>query len=103
MIRAGHRVAICEQVEDPKAAKGMVKREVTQIVTPGTLTDSSLLSDKTEAMLLAIYPGAKHRLGLAWMSVTWADWAQVVEPQAITNANSTPARTSIIRCWIRTL
>ena len=43
IIAAGHRVAICEQVEDPKQAKGLVKREVTRIVTPGTLTDDALL------------------------------------------------------------
>ena len=43
IIAAGHRAAICEQVEDPKQAKGIVKREVTRIVTPGTLTDDALL------------------------------------------------------------
>ncbi|MCA9046286.1 MAG: DNA mismatch repair protein MutS, partial [Planctomycetaceae bacterium] len=43
LIRAGHKVAVCDQVEDPKTAKGLVRREVTRIVTPGTLTDEALL------------------------------------------------------------
>ena len=43
LITAGHRVAVCEQMEDPKLAKGMVKREVTQVVSPGMLTDEALL------------------------------------------------------------
>nr|WP_240490314.1 DNA mismatch repair protein MutS [Planctopirus hydrillae] len=69
MIRAGHRVAICEQVEDPKAAKGMVKREVTQIVTPGTLTDDSLLDPRETNLLAAILPGKSHS-GLAWLELS---------------------------------
>ena len=47
LIRAGYRVAICDQVEDPKTAKGMVRREVTQTVTPGTLTDPALLDPRS--------------------------------------------------------
>src|SRR3569623_3080298 len=43
LIQAGYRVSVCEQVEDPKLAKGMVKREVSRIVTPGTVTDDALL------------------------------------------------------------
>src|SRR6218665_3636235 len=46
LIAAGHKAAICDQVEDPKTAKGMVRREVTRIVTPGTLTDEGLLNPK---------------------------------------------------------
>ena len=43
MRQAGYRVAVCEQVEDPKTAKGVVKRDVVRVVTPGTLTDDMLL------------------------------------------------------------
>ena len=50
IIAAGHRAAICEQVEDPKQAKGLVKREVTRIVTPGTLTDDALLEPAGEQL-----------------------------------------------------
>ena len=54
MIQAGHRVAICEQVEDAKEAKGVVKRDVTRVMTPGTLTDESLLEEGAENPLAAI-------------------------------------------------
>jgi len=43
LIRAGHKVAICDQVEDPKLAKGLVKREITRVVTPGTIIEPSML------------------------------------------------------------
>src|SRR5205823_9987969 len=48
MIAAGHKVAICEQVEDPAAAKGLIKREVVRLMTPGTLTDEPLLDGRAE-------------------------------------------------------
>ncbi|MEM9416030.1 MAG: DNA mismatch repair protein MutS [Planctomycetota bacterium] len=54
MIQAGHRVAVCEQVEDAKDAKGVVKRDVTRVVTPGTLTDESLLEEGEENPLAAV-------------------------------------------------
>ena len=54
IIAAGHRAAICEQVEDPKQAKGLVKREVTRIVTPGTLTDDALLDPQASNFLAAV-------------------------------------------------
>jgi DNA mismatch repair protein MutS len=43
LVRAGHRVAICDQLEDPKAAKGIVKRGVTEMITPGTATNEKML------------------------------------------------------------
>src|SRR6185295_20255277 len=46
MLTAGHRVAVCEQMEDPRQAKGIVKREVTRIVSPGTVTDDALLDPR---------------------------------------------------------
>lgn len=70
LIRMGESVAICEQVGEVGATKGPVERKVVRVVTPGTLTDSELLSDKTESMLLAVQQGARARCGLAWMSVT---------------------------------
>jgi DNA mismatch repair protein MutS len=54
IIAAGYRAAICEQVEDPKLAKGLVRREVTRIVTPGTLTDDSLLDPQASNFLAAV-------------------------------------------------
>ncbi|MCC7147343.1 MAG: DNA mismatch repair protein MutS [Phycisphaeraceae bacterium] len=54
MIQAGHRVAVCDQVEDPAQAKGLVDRDVTRIITPGTLTDESLLEEGAENPLAAV-------------------------------------------------
>jgi len=54
LVKAGHRVAICEQVEDPKLAKGIVKREVIEVVTPGTLTSDQALSKKSNRYIGAI-------------------------------------------------
>lgn len=70
LIRFGESVAICEQVGEVGASKGPVERKVVRVVTPGTLTDTELLSDKSEALLLAVHQGARNRAGLAWLSVT---------------------------------
>ena len=70
LIRQGESVAICEQVGDVATSKGPVERKVVRVVTPGTLTDTELLNDKAEAILLAVHQGSRHRLGLAWLSVT---------------------------------
>jgi len=70
LIKLGESVAICEQVGEVGAAKGPVERKVVRVVTPGTLTDSALLSDKSESLLLAVHQGPRHACGLAWLSVT---------------------------------
>ncbi len=67
IIAAGHRAAICEQVEDPKQAKGIVKREVTRIVTPGTLTDDALLDPHASNYLAAIaFPADRQARRAQW-------------------------------------
>jgi DNA mismatch repair protein MutS len=64
MISAGYKVAICEQMEDPKLAKGVIKREVTRLVTPGTLTEENMLDGRQENFLAALVVGdAKTRAG----------------------------------------
>ena len=70
LIKQGESVAICEQIGDVATSKGPVERKVMRVVTPGTLTDTELLNDKSEAMLLAVHQGSRHRLGLAWLSLT---------------------------------
>ncbi|MBQ8569670.1 MAG: DNA mismatch repair protein MutS [Oscillospiraceae bacterium] len=55
LIDNGYRVAVCEQVEDPKAAKGLVDRQIVRVVTPGTLTDSNMLKDDTNNYIGAVY------------------------------------------------
>jgi DNA mismatch repair protein MutS len=55
LVAAGHRVAICEQVEDPKLAKGIVKREVIEVVTPGTISSDQVISQKSNRYLACLY------------------------------------------------
>ena len=54
LVEKGYKVAVCEQTEDPAAAKGLVKREVVRVVTPGTVTDGSLLNDRSNNFLAAL-------------------------------------------------
>jgi DNA mismatch repair protein MutS len=56
LVKKGYRVAICEQVEDPKKAKGIVKREVVRVVSPGTLADTAYLDAREPSFLLALAP-----------------------------------------------
>ncbi len=69
LIRMGEAVAIAEQVGDVATAKGPVERKVTRVVTPGTVTDTELLADKSDALLLAIAKVGKS-WGLAWLALT---------------------------------
>jgi DNA mismatch repair protein MutS len=69
LVQAGQRAAVCEQVEDPKLAKGLVKREIVRVVTPGTLTDEGLLDPRAANYLAAIVE-VKGKLGLAWVELS---------------------------------
>ena len=74
LIQAGQSVAVAEQVGDPATSKGPVERRVMRVITPGTLTDSALMSDRKDAPLLAIVPSAKkNSWGLAWLTITSGD------------------------------
>ncbi|MGB9092896.1 MAG: DNA mismatch repair protein MutS, partial [Gallionella sp.] len=68
LVKMGESVAICEQIGDPAASKGPVERKVVRIVTPGTVTDSALLEEKRDSLLLALH---EHhgKLGLAWLNL----------------------------------
>ncbi len=70
MLQAGYKVAVCEQVEDPKTAKGVVKRDVVRIVTPGTLTDDILLEAKEDNFLCAVGLGAKREAAISWVDIS---------------------------------
>ena len=70
MLQAGYRVAVCEQVEDPKTAKGVVKRDVVRIVTPGTLTDDILLNAKEDNFLCAVSLGTGERAAISWVDIS---------------------------------
>lgn len=73
MVEAGKRVAICEQVENPAEAKGLVKREIVQIVTPGVVTDNQLLDDKSNNFLAAL-AFTKDSYALAFLDVTTGEF-----------------------------
>ena len=68
LVKLGESVAICEQIGDPATSKGPVERKVVRIVTPGTLTESALLDEKSENLLLAVHRSG-NLLGLAWLSL----------------------------------
>lgn len=70
MLQAGYRVAVCEQTEDPKQAKGVVKRDVVRIVTPGTLTDDILLKAKQDNFLCAVNLGTKQYAAISWVDIS---------------------------------
>ena len=69
LAERGFKVAICEQTEDPKAAEGLVKREVVRVVTPGTITDSAILNESQNNYLVGICI-AKDTIGLAFVDVS---------------------------------
>ena len=70
LVKAGHRVAIVEQLEDPKTVKGLVKRGVTDMITPGMNLNADLLSGKEHNYLAALYPAKKGPWGLAIIEVS---------------------------------
>jgi len=70
MLEAGYKVAVCEQVEDPRTAKGVVKRDIIRIVTPGTLTDDILLDAKKDNFLCAISLGVKKQAAISWVDIS---------------------------------
>src|SRR5262245_1492676 len=69
LLQAGHRVAVCDQVEDPAQAKGLVRREVTRVVTRGTLTEDTLLDPRRSNYLAAVHAQGPL-LGLAWVDLS---------------------------------
>src|SRR4051812_14767876 len=74
LVKKGFRVAICEQVEDPKKAKGLVKREVVRVVSPGTLTDATYLEAREPAFLMSIVAGADSTIGVALIDLSTGEF-----------------------------
>ncbi|MFP6648517.1 MAG: DNA mismatch repair protein MutS, partial [Pirellulaceae bacterium] len=70
LIAAGMRVAVCEQVQDPREAKGLVRREVTRVVSPGTVTDDALLDPLEANYLVGVVAGVDELVGLAWADLS---------------------------------
>jgi DNA mismatch repair protein MutS len=83
LVQKGFRVAICDQVEDPRKAKGVVRREVVRVVSPGTLTDANYLDAKEPAFLLAVAVTSETRgLGVALLDVSTGEFSTTEYPDA---------------------
>ncbi|MHA8110909.1 DNA mismatch repair protein MutS [Lactobacillaceae bacterium Melli_B4] len=88
LVDKGYKVAICEQMEDPKSAKGMVKRAVTQLITPGTRTESGVANAKNNNYLTAlVYDGSRNEYGFAYAELSTGELkvSQLKRPASIIN------------------
>jgi DNA mismatch repair protein MutS len=98
LVKLGESVAICEQIGDPAAAKGLVERKVVRVVTPGTVTDAALLEERRDNLLLAIAAG-KSNYGLAWIDLSTGRFllSEVADTEALAAelARLTPAETLV--------
>ena len=74
LVEAGYKVAICEQVEDPKSVKGIVRREIVRIVTPGLMAEAELLRPKENNYLLALAAGEEGRWGIALLDLSTGEF-----------------------------
>jgi DNA mismatch repair protein MutS len=83
LVQHGHRVAICEQVEDPKTVKGLVRRAVVRVVTPGLVVDTDTLDPRRNNYLAALAPGAAGCWGLACVDITTGEF-RATESTALT-------------------
>lgn len=73
LLEAGLKVAIAEQMEDPRQAKGIVKREITRIITPGTVTDGAILSPEQNNFLVAVFK-SKEKFGLSCLDISTGEF-----------------------------
>lgn len=74
LVKAGYRVAICDQLEDPKQAKGIVKRGVTEMVTPGTTTNEKLLEHNSNNFLGALFFDEQEQFGIAFLDISTGEF-----------------------------
>jgi len=79
LVKLGESVALCEQIGDPATSKGPVERKVVRIITPGTVSDEALLSDKQDSLLVAVYEN-KSQFGLSYLDITSGRFV-VCQPQ----------------------
>lgn len=75
LIEKGYKIAICEQVEDPKQAKGVVKREVVKLLTPGTVMDGQIIKEKENNFIIAVTAFKDHSYGVARADLTTGESA----------------------------
>src|SRR5881275_3122848 len=74
LVKAGYRVAVCDQLEDPKVAKGVVKRGVTEMITPGTTTNDKLLELHSNNFLASIHFIEDHLFGVAFLDISTGEF-----------------------------
>ncbi len=74
LIKAGYKVAVCDQVEDPKLAKVVVKRAVTEVLSPGTVMSDNLLEAGRNSFIAAAHPAGKGEVGLAWLDLSTGEF-----------------------------
>lgn len=77
LVSQGYKVAICEQMEDPATAKGIVKRDVIRIITPGTIVDDSIVGSQSSNYLCGIY-AKKNRIGLSFVDLSTGELASTL-------------------------
>lgn len=92
LVQHGHKVAICEQVEDPKAAKGIVKRAVVRVVTPGLVVDTEALDPRRNNYLLALAPLDGGGCGLAYVDITTGEFRVTELPDPASTAGEILSR-----------
>ena len=98
LVQKGYKVAICEQMEDPALAKGIVERDVTRIVTPGTVTESCMLDESKNNYIACVY-GSQERYGLAFCDVSTGAFFSTVsaDAQAVASELGRFAPSEVIR------
>ena len=103
LVGRGFKVAVCDQVEDPKTAKGIVKREIVRVITPGTVIDSSMLSSTAATYLMALCPDEKEKeWGLALLDISTGEFfvARVEHDAGLQNILSEIARYRPAECIV---
>lgn len=111
LIEKGYKVAICEQVEDPKTAKGVVRREVVQLITPGTLMEGKGLTEKENHYLAALTPFADGTYGLAYADLSTGEvrltllssWEEAANELHAVGAREIIVATDSAEEWVREL
>ncbi len=100
LIEKGYKVAICEQTEDPKTAKGMVKRDVIRVVTPGTLIDEELLDERSNNYLAVVYMNERGDAGISVSDASTGEVyaAEVRSKEEILNEIARYSPKEIIAC-----
>ena len=92
LVQNGHKVAICEQVEDPKEAKGIVKRAVVRVVTPGLVVDTDTLDPRRNNYLMALFPGENDAYGISFVDITTGEFRVTELPDPESTAGEIVSR-----------